>query len=252
MANANILIVEDENTISESLKVMLKHMGYGIAGVATSGEEAIQKALKMRPELILMDIELEEGMDGVEAAGKIHESIDIPIIYLTGHADSKLLERVKTTEPYGYILKPFKERDIRVAIEMALYKHETEIKLKELNETLEQRIAERTSELEKANSELKLENKERRLIEMRLKESEEKFRMISTSAQDAIVMMDKNGKVTYWNKAAEKTFDYASGMAVGKRISELIMPEKLREVYSSELECFNAILPVPFFPIDER
>ena len=241
MTNAKILIVEDENTISEYLKEMLKNRGYCIAGAVSSGEEAIRCSLKVRPDLILMDIALKGDMDGVEAARKIHEFINMPIVYLTGHADTKLLERAKITEPFGYILKPFLEKELLIIIEMALYKHKTERRLKEFNEILEQRITERTAELEKVNNELIRENNERRRIERTLKESEEKFRMISASAHDAIVIMDYYGKISYWNKAAERTFDYPCDMVIGKKMLELILTKNQHEAYSSELECLNAI-----------
>lgn len=241
MGNAQILIVEDESVITESLQELLKNRGYGIAGVVSSGEEAIRKALKTHPDLVLMDIDLEGDIDGVEAARQIHKSSDIPIVYLTAYADKDLLERAKITGPYGYVLKPFVAKDLQVVIEMALYKHKAERELKELNETLEHRIAERTAELEKANKELKREIMERRQIERSLTESEEKFRMISASAHDAIVMLNNNREISYWNTAAERIFAYPGDMVIGKRMLELIMPEKLREVYSNELKCFNAI-----------
>ena len=171
MANAQILIVEDENTIAESLQDMLKDRGYGVAGAVSSGEEAIQKALKTRPDLVLMDIKLEGDMDGVEAANQIHKSLDVPVVYLTGYASKDLLERVKITEPYGYVLKPFVARELHVVIEMALYKHKMERDLKKLNETLEQRIAERTAELEIVNEKLKHEVYERRQMEKECMES---------------------------------------------------------------------------------
>ncbi len=241
MSNAQILIVEDESTITESLQELLKNRGYGVAGVVSSGEEAIQKALKAHPDLVLMDINLEGDMDGVEAARQIHESLDVPIIYLTGYADKNILERAKLTEPFGYILKPFVAKELHIIIEMALYRHKKERELRELNENLEQLVAERTADLEESNNELILENKERKRIEKTLKESEERFRMISAAAHDAIVMVDENGKITYWNKSAERIFGYSDNMAIGKEMLELIMSKKLREDYSSELECFNAI-----------
>ncbi|MCR4288756.1 MAG: PAS domain S-box protein [Candidatus Scalindua sp.] len=239
MTNARILIVEDEHTISESLKEMLKNWGYGIVGVISSGEEAIQKSLRMRPDLVLMDIKLEGDMDGVEAARKIHESFDVPIVYLTAYANSDLLKRAKITDPYGYILKPFTAKELHIAIEMALYKHKTERKLKELNEILEQRIAERTKELEKVNGELIRENEERRLVEKSLRESEEKFRKISDTANDAIIMLDNDGKISYWNKSADKIFGYSRDETVGKKISKLIIPEKFREKHLEGFERFK-------------
>ncbi|KHE94129.1 MAG: PAS domain S-box protein [Candidatus Scalindua rubra] len=239
MTNAKILIVEDEYVIRESLEITLKERGYSIEGGASSGEEAIQKALKVRPDLVLMDIVLEGDMDGVEAAKQIHEVLGIPIIFLTGYADPKLLERAKITDPYGYILKPFTAKELHVTIEMALYKHKTERKLKELNEILEQRIVERTAELEMVNGELIRENEERRLVERTLRESEEKFRKISDTANDAIIMLDNDGKISYWNKSAEKIFGYSRDETVGEKISKLIIPEKFREKHLEGFERFK-------------
>ncbi|MFQ5964148.1 MAG: ATP-binding protein [Candidatus Scalinduaceae bacterium] len=131
MKNAQILIVEDENIVALDIQNRLKRLGYGVLAVASSGKEAIQKASGTRPDLVLMDIMLKGDMDGVETAKKLQEFLDVPVVYLTAYTDDSTLRRAKVTEPYGYILKPFEERDLHINIEIALYKHEMERKLKE-------------------------------------------------------------------------------------------------------------------------
>ena len=133
MEETKVLVVEDENIIALNIKSKLKKLGYSVPSIASSGEEAIKKADITFPDLILMDIMLKGDMDGVEAAEQIREKFDIPIIYLTAFSDDKILERAKLTEPYGYILKPFKENDLRTSIEIALHKHSMEKKMKEKN-----------------------------------------------------------------------------------------------------------------------
>ena len=131
MTNAQILIVEDEIIVAENIRSRLKSLEYAVPAVVSSGEEAIQKAAETRPDLVLMDIKLEGDIDGVEAAEQIRARFDIPVVYLTAYADEDTLQRAKITEPFGYILKPFEVRELQTAIEVALYKHEMERRLKE-------------------------------------------------------------------------------------------------------------------------
>jgi len=131
-----ILIVEDERIVAEDIKMSLQRLGYAVSGTAISGEEAVKKAGEMQPDLVLMDIVLEGEMDGIEAASAISSRFDIPVVYLTAYADKKMLERAKVTEPFGYILKPFEDRELRSILEIALYKHRMERKLKETQQEL--------------------------------------------------------------------------------------------------------------------
>ena len=131
-----ILIVEDEFLLAKSLGKNLQALGYGVPAVVPSGEEAVQKTGEMQPDLVLMDIKLQGEMDGVEAAEQIRTRFDIPVVYLTGYADEETLQRAKITEPFGYILKPFQARELHSTIEMALYKHEMDKKLRESEERL--------------------------------------------------------------------------------------------------------------------
>lgn len=119
-----ILIVEDERIIALNLKEHLESLGYSVIGIAATGEGAIKQAIESHPDLVLMDIRLQGQMDGIEAAQQIWENWEIPAIYVTGHSDTRTLERAKLTAPFGYILKPVKEQELHVSIEAALQRYE--------------------------------------------------------------------------------------------------------------------------------
>ncbi|SET12090.1 CheY chemotaxis protein or a CheY-like REC (receiver) domain [Methanococcoides vulcani] len=123
MKDTRILVVEDEAIVAMAIKKRLMTLGYSVSGVAATGKDAITKVEGTFPDLVLMDIMLKGDMDGIEAAGEIRKRFSIPVVYLTAHSDEKTLERAKQTEPYGYILKPFTERDLSSNIEIAIHKH---------------------------------------------------------------------------------------------------------------------------------
>lgn len=126
MSKNNILVVEDEAIVSKDIQQSLKKLGYNIVGASATGERAIELANEYKPDLVLMDIMLKGDMSGIDTAEKIKETLNIPVIYLTAYADENTLSKAKVTEPYGYIIKPFKEIDLHTSIEMALYKHSKE------------------------------------------------------------------------------------------------------------------------------
>ena len=128
--SSRILIVEDEIVVSKVLGLRLSDLGYEVAGTVDNAIEAIAEAARLKPNLILMDIMLKGDMDGIEAASEIRKNMDIPIIFLTAFSDEETLNRAKITSPYGYIIKPFEEREIRINIEIALYKHRVDGELK--------------------------------------------------------------------------------------------------------------------------
>lgn len=136
MSHPGIFIVEDESIVAGDLKETLISLGYPVAGVAKSGETAIEDIGRTHPDLVLMDIHLAGKMDGIDTAGKVHDRYSIPVIYLTAYADKELLERARQTQPYGYLIKPYDERALQSAIEMALYKHQMEKNLLENEETI--------------------------------------------------------------------------------------------------------------------
>lgn len=119
MAGEKILVVEDERIVARDIEKRLKKLGYSVAASVASGEEAITQAA-FSPDLILMDIQLKGQMDGIQAAEQIHAQYGIPVVFLTAYADDDTLQRAKVTEPFGYIVKPFDERDLHAAIEVAL------------------------------------------------------------------------------------------------------------------------------------
>jgi len=136
MKRKQILVVEDERIVADDIRTSLERLEYTVPAIVYSGGEAIKKAAEINPDLVLMDIVLEGEMDGIEAASAIRSRFDIPVVYLTAYADKKTLERAKITEPFGYIIKPFEDRELNSTIEIALYKHTMERKLKKTQQEL--------------------------------------------------------------------------------------------------------------------
>jgi PAS domain S-box-containing protein len=134
MISQKILVVEDEAIVASNISKTLRRMGYTVPRPVGSGEEAIQQAAAALPDLVLMDIHLDGLVDGIEAAAQIRTRFGIPVIYLTAYADDATLMKARETQPAGYLVKPFKTEDLRSTIEMALYKHEMERRLKESEE----------------------------------------------------------------------------------------------------------------------
>ncbi|MTJ10714.1 EAL domain-containing protein [Anabaena sp. UHCC 0204] len=131
MTSIKILIVEDELLIANNLARKLTKLGYTIVDIVSSGEKAIQMAGEKQPNLVLMDIVIKGEIDGIQAAAKISQKYGIPVIYLTAYADNETLERAKSTTPFGYILKPFKDKELQVTIEIALQKYQADLEQKQ-------------------------------------------------------------------------------------------------------------------------
>lgn len=149
MTDLKILIVEDEAIVAEDIASRLEKMGYVVLDIVASGEEAIEVATITAPDLVLMDIMLQGELDGVQAAEQIWLQLNTPVVYLTAYADDNTLKRAKITKPFGYILKPFKEQELRVTIEIALSRHQAEAEVKKALASAEarQREAEENSHL---------------------------------------------------------------------------------------------------------
>lgn len=140
-----ILVVEDEQIVADDIRKSLKNSGYTVSTASTK-EEALKKAEET--DLVLMDIALKGTSNGIEAAQYIHEQLDIPVVFLTAHADERTIKKAKTAEPYGYIVKPFEDRELHATIEMALYRHKMEKKVRESKKWLENKIEERSKRIE--------------------------------------------------------------------------------------------------------
>jgi DNA-binding LytR/AlgR family response regulator len=123
MSKTNILVVEDESIVSKDIQHSLNKLGYNVVGAASTGEKALELARSEHPDIVLMDIMLKGDMNGIETAEIIRNELAVPVVFLTAYADESTLSKAKITEPYGYIIKPFKEIDLHTSIEMAIYKH---------------------------------------------------------------------------------------------------------------------------------
>ncbi len=143
MSNERIMIVEDENFVARDLQMNLEGMGYTVNSMVPSGEQAIREMEEKRSDLVLMDIVLQGGMDGIETAEVINSRFDIPVIFITAHGEDKIFERAKITEPLGYIVKPFNKEELQKTIEIGLYKFRAELERKMLIQKLKSEIAER-------------------------------------------------------------------------------------------------------------
>jgi PAS domain S-box-containing protein len=127
---ASILICEDEHIVALDIKRHLERFGYAVSGTYASGEDAVLACRERKPDLVLMDIELQGELDGIEAARRIYDQLSIPVVMLTAYADDVTVSRAKDSRPFGYIIKPFEERELRTAIEIALYRHAMDMKLR--------------------------------------------------------------------------------------------------------------------------
>lgn len=184
MPSAKILIVDDEVVVAEAIRRQLRSLGYLVVGVVASGPEAVQLAGEHRPDLILMDIKLQGPMDGIEAARTIQGRYAIPVIYLTAFSDEETLERARPTLPLAYLIKPFVSSDLRVAVEMALFRH--------------------------------------RVAGM----AEQRGRWLNTVVQsmgDAVMTVDRQGKVTMLNPAAERLTGWRQAEAIGQPVEEIVV-----------------------------
>lgn len=150
-----IYIVEDEALVALELQDRLSRLGYTVCGTAARGEEAVQAVPALAPGLVLMDIKLAGDLDGVDTARRVRERADVPVVVLTAYADDELLRRISEIEPFGYLVKPFAERELHATIQAALYRHRLDLSLRQANAGLEERVRERTAELEASNEALR-------------------------------------------------------------------------------------------------
>ncbi len=148
LAKGSILIVEDEKIIAKDIANVLKKFGYAVPAIASSGEEAIRWLEEMSVDLVLMDIVLKGDLDGIEAAKRIGERFNIPVVHLTAYADEDTLSRVKETQPFGYIIKPFKERELYTAIEIALHNHRQSLESRRLEEKRLEELRQKLQQLQ--------------------------------------------------------------------------------------------------------
>ncbi|MFH0782768.1 MAG: PAS domain S-box protein [Pseudomonadota bacterium] len=200
MENVHILIVEDNVIVAEDIRIKLGHMGFKDAAIATSCEKAIKAAETQTPDLALMDINLGGKKSGIDAAIELRRKHQVPIVYLTAYADDATIERAKITEPYGYLVKPFEDSELKSTIKIALYKQQADKKIRESQQWLKTTLH---------------------------------------SIGDGVIATDERGSVTFMNPVAESLTGWTSGDAAGKAIKEIfrIVNESTLQEVESPVEC---------------
>jgi PAS domain S-box-containing protein len=184
MQKPKILVVEDERVVAADIEESLHKLGYTVVGAAASGVHAIRRAVETEPDLVLMDIKLKGHMDGIDAAGELHSRLGIPVVFLTAYADGEILQRAKKISPSGYVLKPFDERALRSAVEIALDRHPRE---------------------------------------KRLAESERRLVTAMRGLEDGVILTNRAGSVTFLNQAAERMTGWKNAEATGKLFSDVFV-----------------------------
>ena len=181
---AQVLVVEDEHIVALDIKKSLLDMGYDVPDTVSTGDECIRMASERCPDLVLMDIRIQGKMDGIATAEILKEKFDVPVIYLTAHADDETIDRAKKSDPFGFVLKPFKPAELKSAVEIAIAKHDVERKIK-----------------------------------MR-----EKWLSTSMQAiGEAVIAVDKAGNITFMNPIAEEVTGYEQSAVIGKKLVD-VMP----------------------------
>lgn len=183
MNKPRILLVEDEKVVAADIQECVKGLGYDVVGAATTGTEALRLAVRTEPDLVLMDIKLKGVVDGIDVAGALYDQLKIPVVYLTAHADAEILERAKQTAPSGYVLKPFDDRTLRTAIEIAFDRH----------------------------------RRERQLIE-----SGHRLAAAIGSIDEAVIVTQENGQVALMNRVAETLTGWKQDEALGRPLDEVL------------------------------
>lgn len=199
-----IMIVDDDVITVTELTEALKFSGYEIGGTAESGEDAIKMAKKSRPDLVLMDIVMPGKTDGIEAARKIREELNIPVIFLTGYSEEEYIERAKSARSFGYLLKPFVDVQVSSAIKIALYNFELEKSLAEAHRELEKTVEERTADLEKAYNQMSA---------------------LINASSDAAQLLDPKGNIITANKVTAKRLKAPLNELLGKCVYDYLPPE---------------------------
>lgn len=184
MIAARILIVEDDRIVARDIQHQLSRMGHVVVGMSASGEEAVRLACSHQPDLVLMDIRLEGEMDGIEAARRIRDAQHIPVVFLTAYANDEVVQRASLTEPFGYLLKPFEEPQMRTVIQMALYKHASDV---------------------------------------RLRMSERRYAATLASIRDGVILCDPQGRVDFMNRVAETMTGWTAAEAAGQPLASVFV-----------------------------
>ena len=182
MAGARILIVEDDRVVARDIAQQMSTAGHTVVGVTTRGEDALSIAADTAPDLVLMDVRLEGELDGIDTARLLRENLNLPVVFLTAYADEDTVRRATVTEPFGYVLKPFDDTQLRTVVEMALYKHNAE---------------------------------------RRLRESEQRYAVTLSSIGDAVIATDRESRINFINPVAELLTGWPRNEALGRPLVDV-------------------------------
>jgi len=205
-------VVEDEAIVAHDFQRRLVRLGYSVTGVALDGRQAVAQAMETNPELILMDINLGEGMNGIEAALTIQEQRDLPVIYITANSDDNTLRHAALSGQFGYVLKPFEDRELETAIQMGMAKHEAECCLKE---------------------------------------SQQRFNATLTSIADGVVAAQADGSIEFFNRAAEEISGWPQADTLGRKLSEVLSLQD-DGTHGSDTDFFSSFRQPEVLPGDSR
>ncbi len=202
MSNYTILVVEDESIVALNIKKILEHLHHKVLGPVASGEAAIELAVSQNPDLILMDIKLHGKLDGIEAAAIIKKTTNIPIIFVTAISDEKTLQRSIISDPYGYIVKPFDKKELKTAIEMAIYKSQSE---------------------------------------KRLRQSEIKYRTLIERMNEGVVQMDNDTVILFVNERFCEMTGYSNQELIGNKFNEILLFDSKKDFLTEKNSGRNKI-----------
>ena len=235
MGKVSVLIVEDESIVAKDIQFSLKKLGYNVLGIEKTGEDAIKSAILKKPDIIIMDIMLKGEITGIEASEKIREENNIPIIFLTAYADESTLARAKITEPYAYIIKPYKEIDLHTSIEMALYKHSKEL------EVLKERDMLYSIVENKDNSDFIFVKSKSRLVKLKTKDI-----FYIEALKDYVVINTNTTRYTIHSTMKDIERKMSSESFVRVHRSYIVNLHKIFEIESPNLilEQNNKIIPI--------
>ncbi len=212
MIKAKILIVEDEGLVAAEIKTRLESSGYTVPAIAYTGQQAVDMTAKMRPDLVLMDIGLKGDIDGIEAAVQIRTLFDIPVVYLTAYSDDETLMRAKMSEPFGFIIKPFEELNLHTSIEIAIYKHR---------------------------------------MERKLRESERKFRYLADETADVVTVI-VDGKFFWINSASADILGYSREELIGQDLQAILSTEDVMKITRSLKDWLSGKRTPSYYEIKAR
>lgn len=224
-----ILIVEDEFIVAKNLENKIAALGYEVVGIYSEGEEALKNIPKKKPDIILMDIMLAGKLNGIDAATQIQSEFNLPVIFLTAYSSREMLEKAKLAHPFGYILKPYGDRELEINISIALYRNEVEKELSykegelvKINNNLEKLVEERTKELQNSNKRLEKEIEEKVVAEEQLL----KFHELFHASRNLIAISSHDGKELYLNPEARGLF----GLDFDVKMDEVAIRDLVREI----------------------